>query len=215
MGPTSATITNQYHSDTRANGPPTLPRAKMSIYTTDRYHLLQSLDPTQHEPETNEKYIRGYSNRHMAMYDNYKLLRGTLVNSALDVPSNKAIRVDDKCCGLLLASYRPKDLGKKWKSEFDKKGMLRAERMPLGDPLTADFSIGAIDCQGRTVQAGEEGEYYLHWRGIHPLIGERGERAGLYRVRRGCEDFILPKGHFGFKKDEIDAAGNIVSYKVN
>ncbi len=107
------------------------------------------------------------------------------------------LRLDDLTVARLLGSERTQRyLNQNYIAEFDTKGMIRAERFPLGRAFKIEAQTGDKDIDGNEIEAGEAGFYYGWWRGLHMLPGKEG--AHLYMTRPSGED---PRcDGFAFKK---------------
>jgi hypothetical protein len=80
-----------------------------------------------------------------------------------------------------------RQLSERFPAEFDKKGMLRATRNPLGNARKIYAREGMIYGNGITELAGHEGFYYAWFHGLQPLMGKEGWDAGLYQIRPSFE----------------------------
>ncbi|KAL9035156.1 MAG: hypothetical protein Q9180_005009, partial [Flavoplaca navasiana] len=79
------------------------------------------------------------------------------------------------------------ELARNWPAEFDLAGMVRALRNPLGNAFKIYAQADTKDMYGNVIE--EAGWYYGWWRGLHCLMGQEGEQAGLYWVRPSFEHF--------------------------
>ena len=72
-----------------------------------------------------------------------------------------------------------------WIADFDKKGMVRASRGPLGNAAILYCRAGDQDLDGNILTEDQAGWYYAWYKGIHLLCGEEGRH--LYMVRPSHE----------------------------
>ena len=135
-------------------------------------------------------------------YDHYPLYTGLhatawFASGYEDPPLN--VRLDDFNVATLLISRPTSTLGEKWPCEFDNKGMPRAMREPIGNPFKLVVKTGDLDVNGYKAKIADQGWYFGLWKGLHPLLGQEGKDAGLWKIRPSYEK---PKCEtFGWRKD--------------
>ena len=132
-------------------------------------------------------------------YDNYTLFVSPLLRRQdfkKMVPTS-GVRLDDRTMALALMLLPRKELHAGWPADFDKAGMPRATRVPLGHAFKEYKKVGDVDIDGVAVT--KAGWYYMWWRGLHCLMGKEGLDADLYQVRPSFERFKCKD--FGFKID--------------
>ena len=142
-----------------------------------------------YDPATND-IATPFTGAHTSFenYDGYRLF---MVPSALDVKiiPTGGIRLDDMHIAIVLESgeFSNKQLTGNWQGEFDKKGMTRATRVPLGHAAKAWKDIGDKDIDGNVLKAGEQGWYYLWHRGLQMLGGQESIDAKMHLQRPSHE----------------------------
>lgn len=99
------------------------------------------------------------------------------------------MRLDDLTISKVIVEGKAKWLNRCWPAEFDVQGMVRATRMPLRIAAKVYVNVGETDFQGQTIEPGQEGWYYLWWRGLHLLCGMEGLNAGIFKIRPSHESF--------------------------
>ncbi|KAL8644239.1 MAG: hypothetical protein Q9210_007355 [Variospora velana] len=109
----------------------------------------------------------------------------------------RGVRLDDKTMALVLPVVGAKERNEWWPGEFDHNGMPRATRIPLGQAAKMWVSAGDVDVDGHVATEGDQGYYYLWWKGLQVLMGKEGHDAGLYMVRPSWE--LDECDGFGFK----------------
>lgn len=169
-----------------------LPTAAMLAYNTYKYELY---DPAL-------KNIGQHSctaHRSFQYYNSYSLFIIPSVTLAKEIPK-EGVRLDDNTVALVIESgdFRKKELNEMWKGEFDSKGMVRGLRVPLGHAAKRYKQQGDMDMEGNVLDAGEEGWYYLWYRGLHFLCGQEGLDAGIY-LKRPAHEVDLCSGLTWFK----------------
>ena len=117
--------------------------------------------------------------RNYTAFDHYQLLNETANTPA---PANMLARVRlcDYAAAITALNARRSHLNGLADGDFDRKGMLRSTRCPLGHAAKQWFGPGAIDRDGHVVTAGEAGWYYVLYKGIHPMVGKEGYDQGRY-----------------------------------
>ena len=199
--PTDQTTPPNHQNAIRTNGEPvnepTNPPDYLLQYNTDRYEPYDPIAKNAGTPYTEPFQTGGYKH-----FDGYALVTSpyitldtfkTLVLNGL-VPRASGVRLDDLAAGCALLLYEPAERYRFWPSEFDKKGMIRATRMPLGLPFVVDVKMGDLDVDGKPCTS--PGKYYGWWGGIHALVGKEGLEANLYKIRPSWEKL---NGRMGFK----------------
>ena len=175
------------------------PAAHYMKYTTEYYKKYDPVNPQIVQP------VHGRF-RSFGAYDNYKLYTHGQIFNLNDIPTS-GVRIDDLTISRVInfsqsdtgrsSTLSAKILHKNWPADFDREGMIRATRMPLGYAAKMWVEVGDTDAEGKVVSKGQEGWYYKWWRGLHCLMGKEGFDAGLYLVRPSHESFIVDG--FGFK----------------
>lgn len=162
-------------------GTPRKPSAAMLKFSMTHYELY---DPK----EFTDLLAVGPPHSIFSQYDGYKLFMLPSVLIADDIPA-RGIRLDDMHIAIVLESggYSRRQLGIFWQGEFDKKGMTRASRVPLGHAAKEWKNVGDVDVDGNVLQEGEQGWYYLWHRGLQLLGGQECLDAGLYLQRPSFE----------------------------
>lgn len=143
-------------------------------------------------------------------YKGYHLCMDQHITSALEVPQ-LPVRLDDRLVALVYEGFSCYERVRLWPSEFERDGMVKLGRIPLGFAAKYEYKVGDIDFDGNVLQPGEEGWYYLWLGGIHCLMGKEGMDAGRFQPR----DRGLPRiTGFAFKKShraEIQAPPGVES----
>lgn len=123
-----------------------------------------------------------------ADYDEYTLFMLPAVQDIEQIPT-RGVRLDDQHIAIVLESseFSKKQLTTNWQGEFDKNGMTRASRVPLGHAAKAYKNVGDRDIDGKVLREGEEGWYYLWHRGLQMLGGQESLDANIYRQRPSFE----------------------------
>lgn len=176
-------------------GSPRPPTAHLSSYNTAKYNLYSSAAPNPGAPVTG-------TFRTFGAYDDYALVsdRSIKRNNFAEMVPTEGVRLDDRLVGIALqTSSTAKQLSTNWPAEFDKAGMVRATRVPLGNACKVRVNMGDSDIDGNVCDS--PGSYYGWWRGIHCLMGKEGADAGLYTIRPSHEAFKCEGmgWKFGFK----------------
>ena len=166
------------------------PTAHLAKYNTDHYTRY---DPA-HPPDV--EIIEG-AFMSFARYDKYHLFVDGSLDDLDNVPTG-AIRLDDLTISKLISVKKPKFLNDNWPAEFDRAGMIRATRIPMGIAAKIWANAGDEDVEGRVIT--NPGWYYLSWRGLHLLCGKEGMDAGVYKIRPSFESFVAD-GLCFFKKN--------------
>lgn len=136
-------------------------------------------------------------NSSYGIYDAYTLFSSQYIQNGAQLPAGQGVRLDDYGCYLAARDTDVRALHRSFGSEFDRWQDIRGRRLPLGLAAKKWCDVGDVDMDGNTVKSGEQGWYYLWWRGIHLLCGEEGLEAGMYRVRGTWFDRGLPGMYFG------------------
>lgn len=121
-------------------------------------------------------------------YDRYHLYINPSLQDISEVPT-VGVRLDDFTISKVIVAATAKRLNQFWPADFDKMGMIRATRMPLGVAAKVFVNVGDVDLTGEEIFARDEGWYYLWWRGIHLLCGMEGLNADMYKIRPSYEAF--------------------------
>ena len=168
----------------------TAPTAVKLKYSMEHYELY---DPTAKNVgvhwETAHKHLRNY--------DSYTLFMIPTCQTAGSVP-DRGVRLDDLNVALVGAEYGRKKLLNAWRAEFDKEGMVRSSRVPMGHAAKVFRREGDRDLDRYVLNKDEEGWYYQWYEGLQLLCGKEGLDAGLYKHRPSFED-KHPEGT-GFKR---------------
>ena len=95
-------------------------------------------------------------------YSRYKLFMIPSVTIAKNIPK-AGVRLDNMHIAIVIESgeFSKKALTTNWQAEFDKNGITRASRVPLGHAVKEWKAVGEVDIYGQVVANGEEGWYYL------------------------------------------------------
>ena len=167
---------------TRVTGVAKLPTPGMMTYETSKYELY---DPVL----KNIGQHWGTAHRSFEDYNSYSLFMIPSVTLAKKIPK-EGFRLDDNTIALVIESgeFRKKELNEMWKGEFDLHGMVRGLRVPLGHAAKHYKQQGDMDIKGNVLGAGEEGWYYLWCRGLHPLCGQEGLDAKIFKKRPAHEE---------------------------
>ena len=165
------------------------PTAHLLTYATNHYTRFLRESWTSSSPSNlGVEPVRGpfvsYSK-----YDNYQLFIEPQLTDLDTIPTS-GVRLDDNTLAKVLAVKKAKFLTHAWPADIDQLGMVRATRVPLGIAAKVFVEAGQKDITGLQVNVGEEGWYYLWWRGLHLLCGKEGLDAGIYRIRPSHEAFI-------------------------
>ena len=189
IGTEASTETASTSKKRRVIGLPYEPSTHMLSYGTARYEIY---DPRKSNYST-------YVNKPFTsfnQYNDYTLYMNPTLEDASSIPS-QGVRVDDMTAAFVLNTCVPKILHGKWPADFDTAGMIRGKRVPLGYAAKFWKNVGDVDLDGHGVPAGQEGYYYMWWRGLHNLCGKEGLDAKVYQHRPSFETFKCPG--FGFK----------------
>ena len=183
--------------------PPRDPKPAHKRYYTDRYIAFNIL--TKNNARAVTKSQRCAFN--FDMYDGYALVTSPHVTTEEDflealnngtIPK-AGVRLDDHLCGLAAISLTDPQLRHHYfPAEFDKNGMIRASRIPLGQASKSWRRAGERDLNGHILLDAEEGYYYDWYAGIHPLMGQEGYDQGWYLIRPSWEDKVN-ENTLGFK----------------
>ena len=161
-------------------GNPTQPKDSHMQYRTERYEKYN-----WHSHQDLPMRAPRYAGSH-AVYDDFKLLTGEPpAYFAIEETPCNSVRLDDRWVGLVGEHFNQTVMKKKWPSEFDNAGMLRAVRVPLGDPCLVWVTQGQLDIDGNS--APRDGCYYGWYRGLELLCGNEGLEQGLYWIRPSFE----------------------------
>lgn len=157
------------------------PSAAMLKFSMTRYELYDpnNVAPLPDNPSPHSTFFQ---------YDGYKLFMVPSTLTTDHIP-HRGVRLDDMHVAIVLESgkYSRRQLGTFWQGEFDKKGMTRASRVPLGHAAKKWKNVGDVDIDGNVLQEGEEGWYYLWHRGLQLLGGQECLDDGLYLQRPSHE----------------------------
>ena len=123
--------------------------------------------------------------RKYAQYDQYTLYMNPAVKKVEDIPTS-GVRVDDMTAAFVVTLFTQDTLVTNWPADFDTKGMVKAERNPLGHAAKFWKGEGEVDIDGNAVPKGKAGYYYKWLLGIHCLCGKEGERD-VYMKRPAFE----------------------------
>ena len=107
------------------------------------------------------------------------------------------MRLDDYAVSIIAKEMGVKERSTNFPAEFDKAGMTRATRVPLGIAAKTYQDVGAVDLDRNMVEKGQEGWYYLWYRGLQLLCGKEGSDQQIYFIRPSFEKLRVPL--FGFK----------------
>ena len=157
------------------------PSANLMQYTMSHYVIYDA------EPgNTGAVYDGVYTSP--ANFDGYLLFMNPSVTNGQDVPAKSlrgGVRIDDFAVAVVLESglFSKAQLSNNWLSEFDKNGMTRATRVPLGHAAKLYKNVGDKDIDGNILAPGDEGWYYAWHRGLQMLGGQESVDAGLEWVR--------------------------------
>ena len=183
--------------------PPRRPNNGQTRYHTDRYVFYDVL-AKNNGPAVTESHDCPFK---FDIYDGFALVTNpniTTTEDFLEALKNGTIpkvgvRLDDHLCGLAAISLiDPNTRHRYFPAEFDKKGMLRASRIPLGQASKTWRRAGERDLNGHILLDTEEGYYYDWYAGIHPLMGQEGYDRGWYLIRPSWEDKVN-ENILGFK----------------
>ena len=169
---------------------PRMPTDTELLYDTQHY---VPFDYAYRNPEP--PILRTYAGH--GVYDEYALSLNQGIRSGHQLPAGKPVRLDDYGCYLAARDTDVRALYQSFGSEFDRYCNIRATRVPLGNAAKKFCDVGDVDMDGKIVEFGEHGWYYLWWRGIHLLCGREGLQAGMYRVRAANFERSLPGTYFG------------------
>ena len=188
------------------------PQAYLFCFETSRYEVYDLQNPQVLPPVP--KYYNQWpkSPSFFLKFDKYFLYINPklTVNGFRSIPTS-GVRLDDLSITRVLESgMTAAQLNAAWPAYFDTKGMIRAERKPLGRAAKTWVQYGDRDANRNVIGPGEQGYYYKWYGGIHLSCGKEGLDAGLYRprkslkglqgkaVRKGKREIIKPG--FFFKK---------------
>ena len=166
------------------------PPAHLKRYNTDYYSLYDHNAPQQVQPVVGPFTEFG-------AYDRYVLFIRPSLREIKEIPTS-GVRIDDLTVSRVLGKLTQQALHDNWPAELDRKGMVRATRMPLGRAAKMRVRAGDIDIDGNVMGVEDEGYYYKWWRGLHCLMGDEGFAADMYLIRPSFERFRC-RG-FAFKK---------------
>lgn len=157
------------------------PSTSMLKYSTTHYTLFDPVTKLTGPPIKDVHHT-------FAQYDDCLLVMVPSLQDAKLIPVN-GVRLDDMHVAIVLESglFSKKQLTANWQGEFDKKGMTRASRVPLGHAAKVYKTVGDTDIDGQTIGKGEEGYYYLWHRGLQMLGGQESINAGMYLQRPSFE----------------------------
>lgn len=167
------------------------PTSAMAKYNTDHYNLYDI-----NAPNAIAAYEGPFTK--YADYDSYELYINPNLTDVNAVPTS-GVRIDDLTISRVLLHFKAAKLCENWPADFDKQGMVRASRVPLGLAAKMWVDVGATDVNGNVVGEDQQGYYYKWYRGVHCLMGKEGMDAGMY-VQRPNGEKPLCQG-FGFKVD--------------
>lgn len=138
------------------------PAVRYQKYVTEWYEVY---DPTN--PQTGEPVLGPF--RSFGAYDDYRLYTHGQIFNLNEIPTS-GVRIDDLTISRVinfnqadtgrLSTLSAKTLNKNWPADFDREGMIRATRMPLGYAAKMWVNVGDTDVEGRVVSKGQEGWYY-------------------------------------------------------
>ena len=158
---------------------------------TDRIHVTEAYeryDPQKHQhlsvPDFKPK------NFTFAAFSQCPLYMELTTSSVVNQPKWSApdgVRLDDYNCAEALLNLAPADMHSRFPAEFDAKAMLRATRNPLGYARKIYVKAGMVDGDGKVARMTDTGYYYAWFKGLQPLMGMEGYKAGLYMVRPSGE----------------------------
>ena len=154
---------------------PRTPTERLLEFKTSRYILYNPEEPnlgTRVDSLSDTKRSKFFK------YEGYVLFRNRTLTDVSMIPKS-GVRLDDLNVARVLTAtpnFTKRQLNEFWPAEFDRKGMIRAERVPLGDAAKMHVHEGEIDVDGKIVEEGAQGFYYKWWRGLHQLCGEEGLR---------------------------------------
>ena len=138
------------------------------------------------EQPNNTSNVVGTFRGSFSAFDNYVLLTGEPsepLSSFGNIPF-QGIRLDDRWAGRVTSQFKGSELAFRWPAEFDTSGMLRATRIPLGDPCLIWVEKGELDIDGKPAK--QDGCYYAWYRGLQLLCGAEG-LEDLFSVRPSHE----------------------------
>ena len=75
-----------------------------------------------------------------------------------------------------------KELAQNWPAKFDKAGMVKATRIPLGYPARVKVNEGDVDVFGQVAGKRDEGFFYVWQYGLQCLYGNEGFNACKIRI---------------------------------
>ena len=160
------------------NKPARTPTKRLMKYNTGHYVTYDPGNPII--GSSAGRFRRG--NRDFNKYDNYSLVDDSTI-TLQELPKS-SVRLSDYWAATVAgAGFSKKDPAKYWPAEFDHDAMIKAERFPLGNAAKIWVDTGSSDVDGNTVPQGQEGWYYLWYRGIHILMGEEGLDLYPYLIR--------------------------------
>lgn len=88
----------------------------------------------------------------------------------------EGVRLDDRTVAIALLTQSKKALASNWPADFDKAGMVRATRVPLGHAYKLLMKVGDKDIDGKVLT--KDGYYYGWWRGLQGGRAEGMDRSG-------------------------------------
>ena len=161
---------------------PRVPTDRLKRYNTGHYVTYDPGNPIV-GPSAGP-FRRG--NRNFGKYDNYKLVNDNTIT--LQQLPKSGVRLSDYWAAkVAVAGFSKKELAEHWPAEFDSDGMIKAERFPLGNAAKIWVKAGTFDVDGNAVPPGQDGWYYLWYRGIHILMGDEGLEHYPYMIRTSFE----------------------------
>ena len=187
------------HLKQQVTGTAHLPKPTFSQYNTSHYQQWDPQNP-EHDPQNLETLPKWDRKLGFSQYDGALLFNEPTLNHIDDIDDipRKGVRLSDLAVSRVLkSSLTNKEINGHWPAEFDRNGMVRATRVPLGRGAKKEVQVGHVDVNGRVVQQGEQGWYPMWWVGIHCLCGERGLAIDGYLQRPSWEQ--PQRDGFGFK----------------
>ena len=126
----------------------------------------------------------------------------------------EGVRLDDLTVSRVIGKFTKKELHRYWPVDFDRDGMIRVKRVPLGDAAKVWVNAGEEDIDGNIVGLHDQGFYYKWYAGIHQLCGKEGLDNGKFTFRLSSEafktqGFTFKMGHSAVHQvSEITPIGN-------
>ena len=179
---------------------PPAPRRKRDLaYDTSKYRAWSpGSDLTGRIPAHAEMVGGGYK---YDVFDHYRLVKHPNIQNSWHQVPRDLVRLDDNHCAHAIRTMPRRSL-KIFVADFDTRGMIPATRLPLGYAAKIYCNVGDRDIDGNLVQSGQEGWYYLWYKGIHCLKGAEGWDAEVAHALRTGEDLMT--GHVSFAKEYKD-----------